>query len=121
MIKTLAALALVSIFSGAQATRPAPTVAGQWTLDAPDGPHGAMSMALKCEQKGNDVTATLNIPHAGDIPMQGQLVKDKLSLSSGSGADAITLSATLKADGTMTGFISSERGDMKWTGKRTSR
>ena len=121
MMKALAALAVLSLFTGAQAPRPAPAVAGHWTLEAPDGPHGAMTMALKCEQKGTDVSATLNISHVGDIPMQGEFVKDKLSLRAGTGTDAMTLSATLKADGTLTGFISSERGDMKWTGKRTSR
>ena len=121
MMKTLAALALVSLFAGAQSTRPAPSVSGQWTLLAADGPHGAMTMSLKCDQKGQDVTATLNIPHAGDIAMQGALVKDKLSLSSGAETNPITLSATLKADGTLTGFISSEMGDVKWTGKRTAK
>jgi hypothetical protein len=121
MMKTVAALALVSIFVGTQAAPKTPTIAGQWTLEAADGPHGAMTMALKCEQKGSDVAAALNIPHIGDIPMQGEFVKGKLSLRAGTGAEAMTLSATLKDDGTLAGFISSERGDMKWTGKRTAK
>ncbi len=94
-------------------------VAGSWTLDVPESPHGPMTLALVLEQKGKDVTGTLTIPQAGDIRLRGEFADGKLSLVSDGGDHALKLTATLKQP-VLTGYVSSERGDMKWTAKRTA-
>ena len=109
---------LVPVLHGAQAA--SQSVAGRWGIEAPDTPHGKMTMSLVLEQKGKDVTGTLSIPHAGEFALTGEFADRTLTLrSSGRGhGDGMTLSATLKDDGTLVGYTSTERGDVKWTGKR---
>ena len=113
----LVAVAFLSLALQAQ-TKPA-DIAGKWTLDAADGPHGPMSMTLVLAQKGQEVSGTLTIPQAGDMKMTGTFDGVKLTMATAPGGDhgQLTLSATLKQS-TLSGHLSSERGDVKWTGKR---
>ena len=112
------AIAFLSLALGAQ-TKPASGVAGRWTLEAPESPHGPQTLTLVLEQKGSAVSGTLNIPHAGDLKMTGRFEAGRLTMATDPDGDhgSVSLSATLKAD-TLTGHISSERGDVKWTAKR---
>jgi len=119
-----AALIILAAAAGAAAqARPAvPAVAGQWALEVPDSPHGPMTMGLTLTQDGAALTGTLVIPHAsGDIALTGKIEDHTITLSTAGDAEhAMTLGATVNQDGTLTGYLSSEFGDTKWSGKRVT-
>ena len=95
-------------------------LSGKWTMKVSGGPHGDAAMALVLKQEGEKVTAAFNPGHDGDIPMSGTIVKGALTLTSavGDSGTAITMKATVKADGSLSGFMSSAMGDMTWTATR---
>jgi hypothetical protein len=96
-----------------------PSVAGTWTMTVDAGPHGLTTMGLVLEQKGTTVTGTFASPH-GDMPVAGEFVDGTLKLATtGEHADAqITFEAKLKDDRILSGYLSSQMGDMKWTAER---
>ena len=104
----------------AQAPAAAADLTGKWTMKVSGGPHGDAAMALVLKQEGEKVTAQFNPGHDGDIPMSGTFVKGALTLKSPANDDgqAITMKGTLKADGSMSGFMSSAMGDMTWSAAR---
>lgn len=110
----LAAFAILSLVTAA----PAATVAGTWSLSV-DSPHGPMKMALVLKQDGAKVTGTFSSGHAADMPVEGEFSGGALKLATRGGDDhAVTFSGTLKDDETLSGFLSSRVGDMKWTAAR---
>ena len=123
-VLTLTMSAWPSESASAQANKKAaaPSIAGRWTLTtSADGPHGAVTMGLVLKQDSKKVTARLAPPHGGEIPLEGEFVDGTLKLSTGSqGGEAphATLNAVLKDNGTLAGYLSSERGDMTWTAER---
>jgi hypothetical protein len=97
----------------------APTVAGTWTMTVLGSPHGDRTMGLTLEQKGTKVTGTLASPH-GDMAVTGEFTDGALKVATAGGDDEkITLTAKLKEDGTLAGYLSSPMGDMKWTASRS--
>ena len=98
----------------------APDLSGKWTMKVSGGPHGDAAMSLVLKQDGEKVTAQFNPGHDGDIPMSGTLVKGTLTLKSPANDDghAITMKGTFKADGSLSGFLSSQMGDMTWSATR---
>jgi hypothetical protein len=99
----------------------APSLTGKWTLKMADGPHGPAEMPLTITQDGTKVTAVLTPPgHGADFELKGELVKGQLTLSIPASEKnmAFTMKATLKDDGTLAGFTSSDMGDSKWVGSR---
>lgn len=115
MLKTLS-LALVMT----AAIAAAPTVSGQWKMSVQGGPHGNATMGLTLKQDGTRVTGTFATGHA-DLPVTGEFVDGALRLESVSSGDSnIILSAKLKDDGTLAGYISSPMGDMTWTAARSA-
>jgi hypothetical protein len=113
MLKTLA-LALVLT----AAVAAAPTVSGQWKMSVSGGPHGNATMGLSLKQEGTSVTGTFITGHA-DLPVTGEFADGALKLESTSSGDSkIILSAKLKEDGTLSGYVSSPMGDMTWTATR---
>ena len=104
----------------AQAAPAAADLSGKWTMKVSGGPHGDAAMALVLKQDGEKVAATFNPGHDGDIPMAGTFVKGALTLKSPANDDgqAITMKGTLKADGSLSGFLSSAMGDMTWSAAR---
>jgi uncharacterized protein (DUF2147 family) len=98
----------------------APTVSGQWKLSVSGGPHGNATMGLTLKQDGTTVTGTFVTGHA-DLPVTGEFVDGALKLESTSSGDSkIILSARLKEDGTLSGYVSSPMGDMTWTATRST-
>ena len=95
-------------------------LSGKWTMKVSGGPHGDAAMSLVLKQQGDKVTAGFDPGHDGEIPMSGTFVKGGLTLESPANDDGarITMKATLKADGTLSGFMSSQMGDMTWTAAR---
>jgi hypothetical protein len=97
----------------------APAVAGRWTMSVKGGPHGDATMGLALEQKGKQVTGTFATPHGDDLQIQGEFADGTLSLATPGGGDSkITMTAKLKDDGTLDGYMSSQLGDMTWTARR---
>jgi hypothetical protein len=112
---------LAAATTAAQAQPPAPDVSGKWTMKVSGGPHGDAAMSLVLKQDGEKVAAQFNPGHGGgDIPMLGTFVKGALVLKSPPDDDgqAITMKGTLKADGSLSGFLSSAMGDMTWSAAR---
>lgn len=94
-------------------------VAGKWTMDVDTGPaHGMTTMGLTLQQDGKQVTGTIQTPH-GDVAVKGELVDGALRLSTADSSEmSATLHAKLRDDGTLSGYMSTTRGDMKFTAKR---
>jgi hypothetical protein len=114
----IAVAALVASPLAAQEKKPEATVTGKWTMTVHPDPHG-MTMGLILEQKGTKVTGTFASPH-GNMPVEGEFVEGTLKLATtGENADSqITFEAQLKDGRTLSGYLSSPMGDMKWTAER---
>jgi hypothetical protein len=115
-----AVVMLAAAVPAAQAAPAAADVTGKWTMKVSGGPHGDAAMSLVLKQEGEKVAAQFNPGHDGDIPMSGTFVKGALTIKSPANDDgqAITMKGTLKADGSMSGFMSSAMGDMTWSATR---
>jgi hypothetical protein len=122
MLMVVSAVVTMTAVMAAQAQAPAavPDLTGKWTMKVSGGPHGDAAMALSLKQEGEKVTAGFNPGHDGEIPMTGTFVKGSLTLKSPANDDGavITMKGTLKADGTLSGFLSSAMGDMTWSAVR---
>jgi hypothetical protein len=110
-------ICVVSAAPAQDAKKQSSGVAGKWTLSV-DTPHGAMVMALTLKQDDTHVTGTFSSPH-GDMPVDGEFHEGSLKLATTGNPDSqITFEAKLKEDDSLDGYLSSQMGDMKWTGKR---
>lgn len=96
-----------------------PTVDGRWAGRITGTPHGDMAMGLSLKQDGTKVTGTLTTDHTGDLPVEGELQGRTLKLSTtGNAEPQLTLTGTLKDEGTLGGSLSSQMGDMTWSAER---
>lgn len=95
------------------------SVAGTWTMNVDTGPaHGNTTMGLTLEQDGSKVSGTLQSPH-GDVPVSGELVNGALTLATSDSSEMrATVHSKLREDGTLSGYMSTSRGDMKFTAER---
>ena len=115
-------LAMVAgAFLAASAPVVAPTVAGTWSMTV-DSPHGVMTAALTLKEDGVSVTGTLT--GAGPMPdmnVTGTFENGTLKLEAHPDDDhpAMTFTARLQDDGTLSGSLSHGDADMNWTAKRT--
>ena len=114
MKKLILAFAAVALMTAAP--RGAEDVSGTWKL-AVDSPHGDVPMSLVLKQDGTKVSGTFVSGMAPDAPVEGEFVDRTLKVES-SGDMKVTFHGTMKDDGTLAGFVSTEMGDMKWTGTR---
>jgi hypothetical protein len=97
------------------------SLTGKWVIKMADGPHGPIEMPIALTQDGTKVTAVLTPPgHDGEFKLAGEFVKGQLTLSAAASDTtmAVTMKATLKDDGTLVGYTSSDMGDSKWVGTR---
>jgi hypothetical protein len=119
----LPAFAVVIVMAaplGAQHDKHASTdVSGTWTMAVEGSPHGATTMGLTLRQDGKVVTGSFASPH-GDMQVKGEFADGRLTLATvaSDGASEITFKATLKGDGSLSGYLSSSMGDMTWTATR---
>ena len=123
LVALIAALALTGAASSSLhaqgARKDPPSVAGKWTM-AVDSPHGATPMGLALTQDGKKVSGTFSSPH-GDLAVAGDFTDGTLTLSTTSTdaeAPQVSFTATLTEKGSLTGYLSSQMGDMKWTAER---
>jgi hypothetical protein len=115
----IAALMTIVGLSAAQST---PNVTGTWTVTvAAQGSHGAITAELRLKQDGTTVSGTL-VAHGAEHSLQGEFVKNTLRLkSTESDRDReLSLTATLKDDGTLDGYLSGPMGDVRWTAARAT-
>jgi hypothetical protein len=129
MTTTFAALFATLAFTVATASTPltqkdkksdTTNLSGRWSMSVEGGPHGATTMGLELKQDGKKISGTFASPH-GDMPIEGEFVDGTLNFATkedGPDHPAITFKATLKDNGTLAGYISSQMGDMTWTGQR---
>jgi hypothetical protein len=122
MTKTFVGVITLVVLTAGLHPMAASGVAGRWNLSAAS-PHGELSMALLLKQEGKRVTGTLGNPHGGaDIPLEGEFADGTLTFSTNAdaGADvpAMDFNGKLNDDGTLTGYLSTSRGDMKCTATR---
>ena len=129
-VALLTALALSGFVQAGEARPPAfqekkgehkaaPRVDGRWTMYIKGGPHGDMTMNLELAQDGKKVTGTLTTPH-GDLPVQGELADATLTIATSGGDTQVSLTAKVKENGTLEGYLSSQMGDMTWTTSRST-
>jgi hypothetical protein len=97
----------------------APSVDGRWTMSVKGGPHGDMTMSLELAQDGSKVSGTFTTPH-GDLPLEGDLVDATLTIATSGGDTQVSLTAKVKENGTLEGYLSSPMGDMTWTASRST-
>jgi len=116
----IAALAGTIASLNAQTDKKAtPTVAGSWTMSV-ESPQGATAMGLTLQQEQKKVTGTFSSPH-GDSRVEGEFADGTLTLATTAGDDhsvQATFTAKLKENGTLSGYVSSQMGDMPWTATR---
>jgi hypothetical protein len=113
MTKLLIAVAL------SLAVTAAGNVAGKWTMTVDTGSaHGITTMGLTLKQDGKTLSGTFHSPH-GDLAVTGEFTEDTLRLSTSANAEmSVTFSAKLRDDGTLAGYLSTSRGDMKFTAEK---
>jgi hypothetical protein len=118
-LRVVAAVAAACALTvGVAAQKAGSAVAGKWTLSV-NTPHGDTPMGLELRQDGKKVTGTLATPH-GEVRLEGEQADGKLTLATiASDSPQMSLKGALKDDGTMAGYLSSERGDLKWTAERS--
>ena len=101
--------------------KPAASVAGRWTASVKGSPHGDVTLGLELEQSEKKVSGTLATPHGDNLRVEGEFVEGTLTLATRSDDESrINMTAKLKEDGTLTGYLSSQMGDMTWTAKRAA-
>lgn len=134
--RTVALLTAIALSGGVQAAeargahtfqekkgdqKAAPSVAGRWSVFVKGGPHRDVTMGLELAQDGKKVSGTLATPHGDDLPVEGDFVDGTLTIATRGGGDfQISLTAKLKDNGTLDGYLSSQMGDMTWTASRSS-
>jgi hypothetical protein len=117
LIVAKTALVLAMALAPGQGDHKTTTVAGTWTMNI-KSPHGPVTMTLALQQDGKKVTGTLTTPH-GDMRVDGDVAEHTLKLATPRDGDMrMTLTAKMKGDGTLDGYLSSEMGDMTWTAER---
>jgi hypothetical protein len=100
----------------------APSVTGRWSMSVKGTPHGDVTMGLELTQEGKRVSGTFATPHGDDLQVAGEFAEGTLTLATTSGGESkITMTAKLKEDGTLDGYLSSQMGDMTWTARRVTR
>ena len=112
------AIAVAVVLCGVPGIAADVNVTGTWTMNVTGGPHGNATMGLVLKQEGTKVTGTFSSGHSADMEVAGQFKDGQLDVETKGGDSRIIFSAKLKADGTLSGSISSEMGDMKWTASR---
>ena len=92
---------------------------GKWDLSA-DSPHGKLSMELDLTRTGEALSGTLLDFGGKKRTMKGTFKNDTLTIESTPDGE-FALTGKLKADGTLSGQLSTPMGDVNWTGVRAKR
>lgn len=111
-------LAIVAFFALALTTH-ADGVAGTWEMTVDTGAaHGVQTMGLTLRHEGKTIRGTFESPH-GEHAVVGKFADGTLTLATeGDENMRITFSAKVKKDGTLSGYMSTPRGDMTFTARK---
>jgi hypothetical protein len=90
------------------------SVAGMWTLVVTE----QWSYPMVLAQKGKTVTGSIDGPH-GPIQLKGEFEKGQIKFAGTSEAIKLSATGTMEGDGSLTGNLRSNMGDMSWTAVRT--
>jgi hypothetical protein len=108
---------LLAMIAAALVTLSGATVAGTWSMSV-DSPHGNMKTSLTLKQEGTKVTGMFR-SQMPDMAVEGTFENGTLKIATSDTAEyKLVFSAKLKDDGTLSGYLSSEMGDMNWTAER---
>ena len=96
-------------------------VTGAWMLSI-KGDH-AMSVNMELKQEASKVAGTLKMPQGGDVELKGNFDGGQLILAGAHDmpdGKQVTLkfTARLNEDGTLTGDLNSDHGNMTWSAER---
>jgi hypothetical protein len=95
-------------------------LSGKWTV-AMSGHMNMNNVVLDLKQNGAAITASFVIPDHGELDMVGTWADGKLTLHSTENAFVqMTLTGTMKDDGSLSGSVESPMGSMTWTGAKAS-
>jgi len=95
-------------------------LSGKWTV-AMSGHMNINNVVLDLKQTGTEITANFVIPDHGDLDMVGTFAGGKLTLRTTENAFVqMTLTGTLKDDGSISGSVESPMGTMTWSGSKAS-
>jgi hypothetical protein len=95
-------------------------LSGRWNV-AMSGHMHINNVVLEMKQTGTAITANCLIPDHGDLDMVGTYADGKLTLhTTENGFVQMTMTGTLKDDGSFSGSIESPMGTMTWTGAKAS-
>ena len=109
--------AVMMMVAAAILTSSVATVAGTWSMSI-DSPHGNMKTSLTLKQDGAKVTGTFR-SQMPDMAVEGTFENGTLKIETSDTAEhKLVFTAKLKDDGTLSGYLSSEMGDMNWTAER---
>ena len=114
----LAAAAAILLAAPAVPHAAQQTLNGTWNLISTGTPHGDLHFQARFTRgAGTALSATVTL-FDNPIEMTGETDGAAFRVSGEGGGGTLTLSGKLKADGTLEGFLSSERGDLLFTGTR---
>ncbi len=114
-------LALALTIACATVAVTAQALNGSWNLVAEGTPHGDVHFQVTfAPGTGNALAATVTLFDTR-IEMTGESKDGAFTVAGEHQGGTLTLSGKLKADGTLAGFMSTERGDLTWTGTRAAK
>lgn len=112
------AMAAIALPLSAQERKAPVDVSGKWTMKL-NSHQGELTLALTLKQAGEKLAGTWTTPHGSDLPLTGSIKDTQVALASAEGQEMqVTLIASVKADGTLAGTLSSAMGDSPWTAAR---
>ena len=122
-MKVLASFTIaLTLLAGALAAQQG-SIAGKWTLvveSSSASGHEIPPVELELQQTGKKIIGNFVIADHGDLPLEGEFVDGALSLhATEDGYMKLELKGKLMNDGTLTGSMKSQMGDLTWTAKRT--
>lgn len=94
----------------------AATIAGNWVISMDYG-QGPTEIAAVFKLDGKKVTGSLNSP-AGETPLEGEFVEDKLTFGIDVQGMALSFTAKLKDADNMAGSMGGQMGEIPFVGKR---
>lgn len=111
----LAAAACVLLASAAAA---AESLNGRWDLLSKDTPHGDLHFQVTFTQGADGELGADLLLFDQKIELAGGRRGDAFAVRGAHAGGELALTGRLRADGTLEGFLSTERGDLVFTGTR---
>lgn len=97
----------------------APAFAGKWALVSKDTPHGEMRMEVAITQSDRSNKISVEMVLFGNkVAMAGEATDNAFTVKGRHHDMELTLTGKLKTDGTLEGFLSTEQGDLTYSGTR---